>query len=47
MSSRFIKHKDPTIFNCSNSVPNGYGGKYYSISTIPNLSTDERETLST
>ena len=45
MTSGFIKHKDSAVFNFSTGVPNGYGGQYFSISTIPNSSTDERETI--
>ena len=45
MTSGFIKYKDSAVFNYLTGVSNGYGGQSFSISTIPNSSTDERETI--
>ena len=45
MTSGFIKYKDSAVFNFSTGVQNGYGGQSFSISTIPNSSTNKRETI--
>ena len=45
MTSGYIKYKVSPVFNFSTGVQNGYGGQYFSISTIPNSSTDQRETI--
>ena len=45
ITSGYIKYKDSAVFNFSTGVQNGYGGQYFTISTIPNSSIEEGETL--
>ena len=40
-----MKYRSSPVFYFSTGVQNGYGGQSFSISTIPNSSTDKRETI--
>ena len=41
----YLKYKDSPIFRFSTGIRNGYGGQYFSISTIPNSVTDKEESI--
>ena len=41
----YLKYKGSPVFSFSTGIRNGYGGQYFSITTIPNSLTDKEERI--
>ena len=41
----YLKYKGSPVFSFLTGIRNGYGGQYFSISTIPNSVTDKEESI--
>ena len=41
----YMKYKGSSVFSFLTGIRNGYGGQYFSISTIPNTVTDKEESI--